>query len=220
MLRYQHIVELSHVLVAGEEEYGLEYKLSSVEDVLPQYKHQEGDWYVLGEIRMSTHVGTHIEFPFHCVREGKDAAKYPIDRLIGEAVVLNFSYKKKDEEITKQDIIDLGVPIRRSDIVFLRTDMDKLWKTSQKHARPWLSIEGAQYLVDQGIKLIGTDATGIEVRNRDDQPVHKILLGNDLGLIEALVNLDQLCRQRVDVLILPLMMEGMEACPVRVIALE
>ncbi|MBI4166687.1 MAG: cyclase family protein, partial [Acidobacteria bacterium] len=100
MLQYERIVELSRVLVAGEEEYGLEYKLSNVEDVLPQYKRQEGDWYVLGEIRMSTHVGTHIEFPFHHVRDGKDAASYPVGRLIGEAVVLDFSHKKKNEEIT------------------------------------------------------------------------------------------------------------------------
>ena len=58
---------------------------------------------------MSSHVGTHVEFPYHHLKEGKSAADYPLERLIGEAVLFDFSYKKKDEEITKQEIIDTGI---------------------------------------------------------------------------------------------------------------
>jgi kynurenine formamidase len=49
--------------------------------------------------------------------------------LIGDAVVLDFSGKKKDEEITTEEVRSIGADIRRGDIVLIRTDMHKLWKT-------------------------------------------------------------------------------------------
>ena len=107
------------------------------------------------------------------------------------------------------------------DIVFIRTDMHKLWKTPQGHDRPVLSIEATKYLVHEvGIHCIGTDATGLEVRGRDDQPVHQILLGNDVAKVESLTNLDKLRSTRFQVIMLPLMIEGMDACPIRAVAIE
>jgi arylformamidase len=68
-----------------------------------------------------------------------------------------------------------------------------LWKTPQAHERPVLSIEATWYLVEEiGIHCIGTDATGLEVRGRDDQPVREILFTNDVAVVESLTNLDKL----------------------------
>jgi arylformamidase len=135
--------------------------------------------------------------------------------------LLDFSRKKKDEEITRQEILALGADIRKGDIVLIRTDMDKLWNTDKAHDRPVLSIEAAEYLVKEiGIHCIGTDATGLEVRGRDDQPVHQILFGNDVAMVESLTNLDKLRSARLQVIMLPLMIEGMDSCPVRVVAIE
>lgn len=60
----------------------------------------------------------------------------PLERLMGDAVLLDFSHKGKDEEITKQEILNSGVEIREGDIVLIRTDMHKLWKTPEAHERP------------------------------------------------------------------------------------
>jgi arylformamidase len=214
------IVELSHPMVPGEEEFLLDVKTFPVEEVMPRIERRSGSWYVLGEVRMSTHVGTHIEFPYHHLKDGKSAAEYPIDRLIGEAVVLDFSRKNKDEEITVEEVLASGVEIRRGDIVLIRTDMHKLWKTPHGHERPVLAIDAALYLVGLGIHLIGTDATGLEVRGRDDQPVHETLFSQDVALIESMTNLDQLSRQRFTIFVLPLRVQGMDSCPVRIIACE
>ena len=146
---------------------------------------------------------------------------YPLDRLVGDAVLLDFSHKKAGEEITRQEVIDLGIEVRPGDIVFVRTDMHKLWKTPRAHDRPVLSIEATRYLVEEiGIHCIGTDATGLEVRGRDDQPVHAILFTHDVAMVESLTNLDQLRSTRFQVIMLPLMVEGLDACPVRAVALE
>ncbi len=208
-------------MVPGQEEFPLEIKTFNTDEVMPRIKRRPDIWYILQEVKLGSHVGTHVEFPYHHLKEGKSAADYPLDRLMGDAVLLDFSHKKKDEEITRKEIAALGVEIRPGDIVLIRTDMHKLWKTPQAHDRPVLSIDATSYLVAEiGIHCIGTDATGLEVRGRDDQPVHQMLFHHNVAMVESLTNLDKLLAKRFEIIILPLMVEGMDACPVRVVALE
>jgi arylformamidase len=214
------IVELSHPLLPGEEEFLLELETFPVEKVMPRIKRRSDIWYILGEVRMSTHVGTHIEFPYHHRKDGPSAAEYPLDRLIGDAVLLDFSYKKNNEAITAGDVLNADENVGPDDIVLMRTDMHKLWKTSRAHDRPVLSIAAAQHLVERGIHCIGTDATGLEVRGRDDQPVHEILFAHNVAVIESMTNLDLLRKTRFTIYVLPLRVQGMDSSPVRIIACE
>jgi len=226
---WERIVELSHRMVPGQEEFPLEIETFNTDEVMAntertdemRIERREDIWYILQEVKMGSHVGTHVEFPYHHLKDGKSAADYPLGRLVGDAVLLDFSHKQAGEEITSKEVVDLDVEIRAGDIVFVRTDMHKLWKTPRAHDRPVLSIEATRYLVEEiGIHCIGTDATGLEVRGRDDQPVHEILFRNDVAMVESLTNLDQLRSTRFEVIMLPLMIEGLDACPVRVVALE
>ena len=222
-------VELSHRLTPGKEEFPLEIKTFNTDEAIAKSKRQsthsinrrEDIWYILQEVKMGSHVGTHIEFPYHHLKNGKSAADYPLDRMVGDAVLLDFSHKKKDEEITKQEILDLDADIRKGDILVIRTDMDKLWNTAKAHDRPVLSIEATEYLVNEvGIHCIATDATGLEVRGRDDQPVHEILFHNDVAMVESLKDLDKIKSERFKMIMLPLMVEGMDSCPIRAIACQ
>jgi len=230
-VKLEQVLELSHRLVPGQEEFPLEIETFNTDEVMAnsnanrteemKIRRREDIWYIIQEVKLGSHVGTHVEFPYHHLKDGKSAADYPLERLMGDAVLLDFSHKQAGEEITKQEVIDLGVEIRPGDIVLVRTDMHKWWKTPQAHERPVLSIEAAQYLVqDVGIHCIGTDATGLEVRGRDDQPVHEILFTNDVAMVESLTNLDKLRSTHFQIIKLPLMVEGLDACPVRVVALQ
>ena len=227
-IQIKNIIELSHRLVPGKEEFPLDLTTFNTDEALAQtsrcsehrIERREDIWYILQEVKLGSHVGTHVEFPYHHLKTGKSAADYPLNRLVGEAVLLDFSHKKKDEEITRQEVIDTGVVIRKGDIVFIRTDMHLLWKTPRAHDRPVLSIEATRYLVEEiGIHCIGTDATGLEVRGRNDQPVHELLFTHDVAMVESLTNLDKLRATRFQVIMLPLMVEGMDSCPIRAIAL-
>ena len=212
-------VELSHRLAPGREEFPLDIRTFNTDEVLQRIERRADIWYILQEVTMGSHVGTHVEFPYHHLKTGKSAADYPLERLVGDAVVLDFSHKRKDEEISRWEVEACGVELRRGDIVFLRTGMDRYWKTPQAHDRPVLSIEATRYLVlDVGIHCIGTDATGLEVRGRNDQPVHEILFSHDVAMVESLTRLDALTSSRFTVFILPLMIEGLDSCPVRVVA--
>ena len=88
-----HIIELSHKMRPVKENFKLELKNYPVEEIMPQVKRRKGHWYILSEVVFSSHVGTHIEFPFHHLKEGQDASRFPLERLIGDAIVLDFSSK-------------------------------------------------------------------------------------------------------------------------------
>jgi len=159
LIRYRRIVELSHVLQPGREEFELRLETHNVEEVVDYIRRREDVWYILQDIHMSSHVGTHIELPYHHWRTGADAAAFSVERLIGEACVLDFSHKEPNEIITEAEIRDCPVKVRRGDIVFIRTGCDRFFRTERAHERPVMSTEAIQYLVGLGINCIGIDAS-------------------------------------------------------------
>jgi arylformamidase len=220
MMEYKHIVDLSHVLRPGAEEFLLRLEMHNAEEVATYVRRHPDVWYILQDIHMSGHVGTHIEMPYHHRRDGADTARFPVERLIGPACVLDFSGKQPGELITRSEMESGPVRVERGDIVFLRTGCDRTYRTERAHDRPVPTTEAIQYLVDRGVHCVGTDATGVELKGTDDQPNHQLLFGNDIPIVESAANLDRLSGSRFFVTILPIACEGLDACPVRIIAFE
>lgn len=222
MLKGKRIVDLSHDLWPGQEEYGLEVESRFIEEVYPQYKRRADIWYVLQDVRMSSHVGTHIEFPRHFDREGQDASAFPLERLIGPGCVLDFRHKADNEAITLEDVQAYDDLVQRGDIVLLHTGRCVNHNTPRAHNRPYLTPEATRWLVEaKDIPVLGIDATGIEVKGTDYHPDHGILLKEyGRALIEAVGDLAQLRQARFEVWILPLKMHGLDACPIRLLAVE
>ena len=222
MFKGKRIVDLSHDLRPGQEEYGLELESRFVDEVYPKYKRRPDVFYILQTIRMSSHVGTHIEFPRHFDPNGMDAAAFPLERLIGPACVLDFHRKADGEAITAEDVRAYDGLIRRGDIVFIRTGRHLNHNTPTAHNRPYLTPEATRWLIDEkDVPVVGVDATGIEVKDTDHHPDHSILLKEcGRALIEGVSDLSQLRQQRFEVLIVPLKMHGLDSCPVRVLAVE
>ena len=218
-MKRDFLVELSHKMIPGKENFKLETHVDDVAQFFPEIKHPSDVWYVIGEITMSTHVGTHIEFPYHHLKEGLDAMDYPINNLIGEAIVLDFSYKSNNEPITIDELKANANRLKRGDIIFFRTDMDKYFHTNRWRETPYLSIDAALWLISKfKPKVIGSDAWDIEDPNFDAQPVHTKLFENNIAMIESATNLAAISNDRVNILILPLPIKGLDACPVRIVA--
>lgn len=222
MFKGKRIVDLSHDMRPGQEEYGLEIESHFVDELYPQYKRRNDIYYILQTIHMSSHVGTHIEFPRHFDPDGLDSASFPLEQLIGSACVLDFRHKADDEAITLEDIQASNDLIRKGDIVFLHTGRHVNHNTPTAHNRPYLTPEATRWLIEEkDVPVIGVDATGIEVKGTDYHPDHTIVLKeHGRALIEAVGDLSQLRQKRFEVLILPLKMHGLDACPIRLLAIE
>ncbi len=222
MLKGKRVVDLSHDIWPGREEYGLTLESQYVNDIYPQYKRRADIDYILQTVHMSTHIGTHIEFPRHFDAAGADAAAFPLDRLIGPACVLDFRHKADNEAITLADLQAHDDLIQTGDIVFLFTGRFTNHNTPTAHNRPYLEPEAMRWLIEaKDVYVLGIDATGIEVKGTDYHPNHTLLLKeHGRALIEAVGDMGQLRRQRFECWILPLKMHGMDACPIRLLAIE
>ena len=219
-MKIGRIIDLSHRLYPGKEEYKLEIKTSFVDELLPGYVRPKDAWYIMQEVNMWTHAGTHLESPMHYIKDGKDVSEIPLKQLIGEAVILDFTDKKPGEAIGLEEIIEKGKNIREGDMVLIKTGLDKYFRTEKSHERPYLTTDAVKFLVQKKISCLGTDASGFEVRGIKSQPNHEALFKAGIPVIEWLTNLSAISSERVTLFVLPWNVKGLESSPVRVIAIE
>jgi len=218
-------VDLSHKLIPGKEEYGLEIITHFTDELYPQYKRGADVWYILQDIRMSSHCGTHIEFPYHHNRHGMDAGTFPLERLIGDCVLLDFRHKRAgdaltSEAVTLEEIKAYEGEINPGDMLLFNFNCAQFYGTPRAHDRPYITYEAIEWLaLEKKVGLLGSDATGLEKKGIPDQPGHQILMDHQIPIIESAANLDQIGKRRFTLLVLALPMVGLDACPVRLLAL-
>ena len=181
---------------------------------IPGKVRPEGEWYVMSDVELMNHVGTHIETPFHCLKQGADLAQIPITQLVGETVILDLRTAEAEGGVTLAQVqaaAERAGGIRSGDIVFGQMGKTRYFSTS-----------ALQWLVDQGMKLMGVDSGGVELSHDKTHANvnHLVLFRAGIPLIENLTNLDQLSLLRVYVYALPIPVQGLDAFPLRVIALE
>lgn len=223
MMEGYRIIELSHALFPGQEEYHLGVSSDLVENYIPHYvgKRPEGQWYILSTISMWSHVGTHMESPYHYIKDGIDVAGIPLQRVVGECALIDFTDKQIGEAITKDELMARAGHVRQGDIVFIRTGYGHLYRTEHSHDRPYLMPEAVLWLAeDKQIACLGVDCSGIEERTQPRQPNHQILFERGIPLIEHLARLDQLRKDRFFVVAVPLRIHQCDASPLSVIAFE
>lgn len=228
-MKPKRIVDFSHTLFPGEEEYRLEVDTRFTEEwpQFAQYRRLADAWYLISEVTLNTHVGTHIELPYHHCRDGLDAATFPLANLVGDAVVIDISAYGHNDRIDLQGLQQCaGDRLRSGDIAFFYTGFDRYYRTPQQHNRPWFTTEAIGWLVDEArIKVMGVDTSGIEVRTADGRPLagqpnHERLLCAGIPLVEFLTNLGECLNQRFMACILPVKVMKLEAFPVRVIGIQ
>ncbi len=166
------------------------------------------DGYCDHYISVGTHVGTHIDAPLHMLEGGASLDKVSVDTFVGKGRYVDVT--GGDFETIKE------VNIQAGDIILLHTGMsDKYHEPVYFEDYPAMSDEIAKYLVDAKVKMVGVDACSVD--NKDGFPIHKILLGGNVLIIENLTNLSQLSCKDFEVYALPIKLQ-IDGAPARVIA--
>lgn len=212
LLHGRRVVDLTHVMLPGEEQYGLEVTQRNTREGLT------GD--IMSDVSMLSHVGTHVEVPRHFYADGKDTASLALDVFMGPAIRLDFRHKQVDEAITLADVQAAG-DIRVGEHVILWEGRADQYRTKTSHQRPYITEEAVAWLLDdRKIKLLGTDSSGFEVRGVSHHPNHTLFFKHDAAVLECLCNLELLTNPHFYLLALPLPVRDLDACPVRAIAID
>jgi arylformamidase len=185
-------VELSHVISAGMVTYpGL-----PAPEITPHLTREAsrevyapGTEFAIDSVRMVGNTGTYLDSPFHRYPEGPDLAGLPLDRLADlPAVVVR---------AVGDPFVDVGT-LEGHDVtdraVLLHTGGDAAWGRPEYAVdAPYLTADGAAWLVEHGALLVGIDAVNIDAMTpHGERPAHTQLLAAGIPVVEHLTGLGQL----------------------------
>ena len=83
------IIDMSHVIVPGQAGRKFEIEMVGAEEINPHVVHLPGQWYIMHNIQMVSHIATHMEAPYHVLKDRADISQISLEQLCGEAVILN-----------------------------------------------------------------------------------------------------------------------------------
>ena len=145
----------------------------------------EKDGVRVSELRLGSHTGTHVDAPRHFIQRGMGIDRVDPERFIGPAWVADLRRVKGG--ITADDLRKARIPAG-SRRVLLRTSNSRWWHPARAFRTDfvYLAPDGADWIVERGIDLVGIDYLSIEGYGIRGAPTHKRLLGAGIPILEGL----------------------------------
>jgi kynurenine formamidase len=191
---------------------------------------------------MGVHASTHIDAPWHygptvAGQKAKTVDEIPLEWCYAKGVLINMSHKKENDPITiediKHDLQKTGAKVSPGTIVLIRTDRDKYSGTKEfPHKGTGMSAEATEWLIDQGVKVMGIDQWGWDLplkhmvkKSKETQNSELFWEGHLVGTrkeychMEQLTNLASLPPFGFKIAVFPLKIAGASAAPARVVAI-
>jgi kynurenine formamidase len=213
------LIDVSHEIEAGMITYpGLPAPV--VSDYLSReasgVRYAEGTTFQIGRVEMIANTGTYIDAPFHRFEDGIDLSGLPLERLADvEGLVIDATGRDGrviDEQYFRES--DL-----RDRAVLIRTGWDAHWRTPQYgEGAPFVTRTAAELLIEAAPALVGIDSVNIDDMQDGERPVHTLLLGAEIPVVEHLCNLDKLPANRFRFHCVPVKFRGVGTFPVRAYA--
>ncbi len=182
--------------------------------IVPVKRMATGDRNNLSRLDCGVHVGTHVDAPWHFLDEGSTVEQLSLDAMIGEAFV---ACLPEVDVITAETLARLTLPNGTTRLL-LHTRNSELWERGVTEFRKdfvALTSDAAQWLVDQGIRLIGVDYLSVH-RYGDGPLIHQILLRAGIIIVEGL-NLTGVAPGKYELICLPLCLSGADGAPARAV---
>lgn len=179
--------------------------------IINQYNFKNSSVYE-SQIDLNLHTGTHIDAPLHAIENGPITEDYNLNRFYGKCLVIDLT--EIDDKISKDDLLKYDI---ERDIFIIFKTKNSLVESFKKDFI-YLDESGAKYLVDNEIKGVGIDGLGIE-RNQEGHPTHKLLLSNDIPILEGL-RLKNIKSGIYTISAFPIKIKEVEASLVRAVLIE
>lgn len=192
--------------------------------------------------KMGVHSTTHLDAPWHYApttngQKSKTIDEIPLEWCFGDGIVIDMKHKADFDPITVKDLDDFlkknELNLKSGMIVLINTGRDKFNGTKDFHKiGTGMSAEATEWLIDQGIKIMGIDSWGwdlplpymLKKAKETKNPelfweAHLVGRHKEYCHMEQLVNLDALPYTGFKVAVFPLKIVGASAAPARVVAI-
>jgi kynurenine formamidase len=167
-------------------------------------------------IIISEHAGTHVDAPYHFIPKTKTIEQLPLEKFIGEAVILDIRGRKKTSEpISEENLISVcsrdNVEIKENDIVLILAEQESTG----------LSDQAVDWLIKKKINGIGTNffiEGNLTKEGQQKTYAHISFLTKNTVIFEGLINLEEIDEKRFLFIGLPLKIKEGTGSPIRAVA--
>jgi arylformamidase len=213
------LIDLSHTIVDGMRTYkGLPAPI--ICDYLSREAsrafYDPGTEFQIGKIEMVSNTGTYLDCPFHRYADGADLAEIALAAVSDlDGIVVRADHRTT----TAIDATFFQARELRNRAVLVHTGWSAHWNSDayfENH--PFLTEDAAQYLRECGVKLVGIDSHNIDDTRGRSRPVHTLLLGAGILIVEHMTNLDQVPDEGFVFSAIPPKLRGVGTFPVRAFA--
>jgi kynurenine formamidase len=175
----------------------------------------KGTTFHIGKIEMAANTGTYIDSPFHRYADGKDLSELDLES-IADVEGLVFRADPAQRAISPE--LFAGAEVQGKAIL-VHTGWAQHWRTAQYfEGHPFLTAAAAEWLRAAGARLVGIDSLNIDDTSDGYRPVHSILLGADIPIVEHMCNLESLPQSSFKLHAVPVKIQSFGTFPVRVYA--
>ena len=193
-------------------------------DKHPEFKQMAtlvGDEVNISRLNMNLHTGTHIDAPSHFVADGATIDEIPLERCHGRAVVYRSPEKPQGGVIGLEELKASGITFNEDDILIVDSGIRELRGDDRYYEDfPVPSAALLKWLLTKGIKCYGTDCPSIDPLGSESHENHKLLLRQEIPIVENLTNLDGLNEfEELTFSAFPLKLKALEASPCRAVAM-
>jgi kynurenine formamidase len=198
-----------------------------------------GYYYAANNFSAAEHGGTHLDAPIHFAEGKWTTDQIPIERLVGQAVVLDVQPGADSSADYRVDHAAISGwekkhgPIEPGSIVLFRTGWARRWRdraaylgtsrTGREAASdlhfPGIDSAAAQWLADRKVKAVGIDTPSIDYGQSSSFPTHRLLFASNIPAFENVANLQRLPPRGSFVIALPMKIKGGSGGPLRIVAL-
>ncbi len=176
----------------------------------------QGTEFTIGKIQMVANTGTYLDSPYHRFRAGKDLAALPLSSLADLPGVC----VDATDGMTAIDASYFSGRALAGKAVIVRTGWDEHWRTERYFSgHPHLTRGAAELLAREGAALVGIDSCNIDSSADPARPVHTVLLGAGIPIVEHLCGLDPLVGKAFHFFAVPPRVKRMGSFPVRAFAI-
>src|SRR3954463_26017 len=184
-------------------------------ELLPIKRIAAGGSSNVSKLVMGTHTGTHVDAPKHFFDDGAGVDALPLDVLVGRARLIAFADTVMSVGKAELETHDLRGVTR----LLIRT-RNSAWLTSGDDTfhpdYTYLAPDGAAYLVELGVKLVGVDYLSVEQFHSGHHKTHRTLLERGVVIVEGLM-LGEVPAGEYEFRCLPLRLTGLDGAPARAV---
>lgn len=168
---------------------------------------------------MATHTATHMDAPAHILPGGKTLDRFDAAHFAGRAVLID-ALDVPGGAITANHLEPYDSRLERAGFALIHTGWSRYWgEKGYFEGFPALTAGAAEKLAGFRLQGVGIDAISVDPIDSYDLPVHHILLGSGILIIENLARLDAIRKEEIHFICLPLKIIGADGSPARAVAI-